>query len=130
MFWCWGGSQEEGQNWGLQDRQDNRTIDRRVGISSWGGFQYKCEYNRNPGDSIFVGDMDMFEEVQRFREVGQEGVEKLPEQESEGSERDMMFDVTIVDWSFYEWYLLDDNLNISNGIWWDYGFKIWDKRQL
>ena len=41
--------------------------------------------------------MDMFEEVQRFREVGQEGVEKLPEQESQGSQVDLMFDVTIVD---------------------------------
>ena len=41
--------------------------------------------------------MDMFEEVQRFREVGKEGVEKLPEQKSQGGERDMMFDVTIVD---------------------------------
>lgn len=63
--------------------KDCYIIDRLVRVSSRAGFWDKCQYCGDTDHCIFAGDLDMFEEIQRFGAGGQKGAEKLSKQASE-----------------------------------------------
>lgn len=51
----------------MQSGKDHPNENNCLGVSKRVRLWYKCEYSWNSDNSVPIGDMDLFEEVQRIR---------------------------------------------------------------